>query len=254
MSEQPLPPQKNVNEEITENIKSGQYFKDAIDWYTIKFIQPVTHRSYFIFITTFSLIFSFMAFRILSNILPVVETLPIVLETESMADYYMKLQKLGNELEDPNISVLRYMTGRYIIMRENYDFTKLQSNLNFVKNFSSKEEYERYRSYMKPETPESPILKYRSHTRRIVTVSKEHGEDLVTMIVDPTLQLPPNMHRMVAFFTAKEAGPAAGPETAWKASLDVKFSDVVFYKDKKAFSPMDFEVTRYEVEQVVNKR
>jgi type IV secretory pathway component VirB8 len=248
------PSQPSIYEEITATIRSGQYFKDAIDWYTIKYIQPVTHRSFFLLVTTFSVFFSLAALRILSSILPIVETLPIVVENESMVDDYLHLKKLGNELEDPNVSVIRYLTGKYITVRETYEFDKIQSTLAFLKAFSSPEEYQKHVNYMKPESPESPILKYRNHTKRIATLSKEGGKDMVTIIKDPNLRLPPNMHRLVAVFTAKETGPVASSTTAWKVSLDVRFSDVVFYKDKEAFSPMDFMVTRYELEQVVNKQ
>jgi type IV secretory pathway component VirB8 len=254
MAESQQPAQPSIYEEITANVRSGQYFKDAVDWYSIKYIQPVTHRSFFILITTFSVLFSLAAFYILNSILPIVEELPIVVENESMVDDYLHLKKLGNEFEDPNVSVIRYLTGKYIAVRETYDFDKIQSTLAFINAFSSPEEYQKHVNYMKPETPESPILRYRNHTKRIATISKEGGREMVTLIKDPNLRLPPNVHRLVAFFTAKEAGPVFSSTTAWKVSLDVRFSDVVFYKDKQAFSPMDFMVTRYELEQVVNKQ
>jgi type IV secretory pathway component VirB8 len=238
-----------VYEEITAMVRSGQYFKDAVDWYALKFIQPVTHRSFFILVTIVSVITSVASLSILTSILPVVEVLPLIRPNKAMADYRFELKKIGKEGEDPNISVIKYLSSKYIQLREDYDFAQLSVDLDYVKRLSTEEEYKRYVDLMKPDRAESLILKYRNHTRRVIEV-----REVVLLPRSPESRLPPNQHRIAAYFLAKEKGPVAGEDTLWKASLDVRFSDVVFYKDTEKFAPMDFIVTRYEVQQVEAKK
>lgn len=238
-----------VYEEITAQIKNGQYFKDAIDWYTIKFVQPVTHRSFFILVTTVSVITVLLSLSILFSVLPTIEVLPIVMPNKSMADYRFQLRQIGKAEEDPNISVIKYVAGKYIQLREDYEFSHLEVDLDYVKRFSTEEEYARYVNFMKPDRADSMILKYRNHTKRIIEL-----KEVVVLPRTADSRLPPNQHRIAAYFIAKEKGPTAGENTLWKASLDVRFSDVVFYKDTQKFAPMDFMVARYEAQQVEAKK
>ncbi len=239
----------SIYEEITAQIKTGEYFKDALDWYTIKFIQPVTHRSFFILVTIVSVITSISSLMILNSILPVVQVLPIVMPNKAMADYRFELRQIGQKEENPNVSVIKYLSGKYIQIREDYSFSQLPIDLEYIKKFSTEQEYERYVAFMKPDRVDSMILKYRNHTKRVIEI-----KEVVVLPRTADSRLPPNQHRIAAYFLAKEKGPTANPDALWKASLDVRFSDVVFYKDTQKFAPMDFVVTRYEAQQVEAKK
>lgn len=235
----------NVYEEITAQVKSGEYFKDALDWYTIKFVQPVTHRSFLMLVTVVSVMTMIASFTILTSVLPIVEVLPIVVPNKSMANSRFELIKIGSQEEDPNLSVIKYLAGKYIQLREDYEFTQLEVDLEYMKKFSTPDEYERYVAFMKPDRADSMILRYRNHTKRAIEL-----KEVVVLPRSPDSQLPPNQHRVAAYFVAKEKGAGAGEDTLWKASLDVRFTDVVFYKDTRKFAPMDFMVARYDSQQV----
>lgn len=235
--------QVELHRDITGSIKSGEYFKDAQDWYALRFVYPTVQRGFFLLLTVVSVVTAFIAFKVFLSLLPLTTQIPLVVEVGDKATQYSVLRPIGTQTEDPNESLIKYLARHYIEIRESYDFDLLQRNLEFVKLYSNDEAYGVYSRYLNPDdNPDSPVLRFRKHTTREASVG-------TVQIARRSLlrRVQPGVHRVLVEFETTEQGIKGVKKSYWTAKVDLRFPDVIYYKDEERFSPLEFEVTNYEV-------
>jgi type IV secretory pathway component VirB8 len=92
--------------------------------------------------------------------------------------YFPKIQSIGNNKENINLSVAKYLIINYLKMREEFDENslipeKLNEKLNYVNNVSSLKVFQKYFKFINiDDNPDSPLLKYRYKNSRIITIDK----------------------------------------------------------------------------------
>lgn len=211
-----------------------------------KYVYPVTQRTFLAIVTVVSFITAVVAIIILVSLLPLSERVPLAVSVGSRVDEYTGVKYIGKQEEDSNDSVVKYLTGRYIKMRESYDFENLKNIIEYVRYYTEPADFQNYNTFMSTETnPNSPILVYRNHTKRSIEII-----DVVKISREEAGITTPGVQRIVASFKVTEKGLGQEKTSLWKARVDVHFSDVVYYKDTKKFAPLDFKVIHYEAKQV----
>ncbi|NCA28896.1 MAG: hypothetical protein EBS92_06460, partial [Proteobacteria bacterium] len=122
---------------VKESVDSGKYFKDALDWYHLRYITPICDRAYLI-LTILLLFFMIYVVKTMSDsIFPLVVQQPIFTSAKNAyADkdrFSPRIVKLkprqGEAGFDPRIenfddSVIKYLLINYVQDREQFDFRK----------------------------------------------------------------------------------------------------------------------------------
>jgi type IV secretion system protein VirB8 len=236
---------KNLQKDITESIKSGEYFKDAREWYILKYVYPVTQRAFLIFITGLSVIFAIVAIKIFLTFLPLVEVVPIAVDVKSKVDQYVRLKPIGKSKEDPNESLIKYLVMRYIEARESYDYKAQKEGykLKYLKDFSSRTVFNEYKSEISFDNAESPILLYKKHTRRII-------EPLEVNVLNKKLKIETGIQKVTAKFRAYEVGRKGIKSSLWLAKMKIEYETAEYSREVKKFSPLHFKINFYEVSKL----
>lgn len=243
-----------IDKNITESIKSGEYFKDAREWYSLRYVHPNSHRSFLIMITIASVVMAIISINIFFTFLPLKEVVPIAIELPSKVDQFARLRKIGRQNEDPNESLIKYLIVRYIEAYENYDYEAITKGhkLRYLKESSSRNVFDKYKNFISTENPRSPVLRYKRYTKRIIepvniNIIKKLDENGIPKKIEDGIQ------KITVKFRAHEYGPNAGDTTTWLAKIELDYSTVQYSREIKKFSPLNFKVKYYEVSQLSNE-
>lgn len=242
---------KELARDITESIKSGEYFTDARDWYSRKYIHLISQRSFLIVITVISVLMAVVAIRVLMMFLPLVQVVPIAIEIESKVTEQPKLVPLGqksyisNNFKDSNEPLIKYLVVRYIEARENYDYDSLVAGdkLKYLKDFSSREVFDKYKQSIAIDNPESPIIRYKKYSRRVI-------EPLDATLIQVGKKIESGVQKVAVRFRSIEVGPQGVKKSLWIAKVEAEYTVVTYSKEIKKFSPLDFKVIHYEVSKI----
>ncbi|NBX53141.1 MAG: hypothetical protein EBT63_05790 [Proteobacteria bacterium] len=174
---------------VKESVDSGKYFKDALDWYHLRYITPICDRAYLI-LTILLLFFMIYVVKTMSDsIFPLVVQQPIFTSAKNAyADkdrFSPRIVKLkprqGEAGFDPRIenfddSVIKYLLINYVQDREQFDFRKakiedVNKKFNRIKNNSNFREYKNFQIFMSKENPSSPIRFFGKNSKRDIKVT-----------------------------------------------------------------------------------
>lgn len=186
--------QKENPEELKEcldfvkaSVKDGSYFKDGLNWYFFRYVNPFCERTVLLFAGILSCVICYCLYVMIQGAFPLVQRDPIYIYAKDQSLYFPNLIPLkprakgpGSEKYDPAIgtideAVSKYLISRYISDREAYDFSKSQiedvnNKFNHVRNTSSEAEYREFQLYMNKDNPNSPILNFGENVVKTVDV------------------------------------------------------------------------------------
>lgn len=244
-----------LNREIADKVRSGDYFKEAWDWYALKYILPVSQRTFFIFVTLLSLAVTFFSIQVFTSFLPIVTKVPIVVGNPAMSDYYAHLYPLPvAEDTDPNLPVIEYLTRNYVTRWEEYTYDSIENRKNYLLNFSDAALKSEIEKRYDIRNLNSPVLKFRDHTTRsirITSYSLEKSEAFAVENNDDKDMLAVNIpYRAVLEFESEEKNVLGTTTKKWMAEVKFTMSPVYFDKEKNAFRPLDFHVTSYRTSPI----
>ena len=230
--------------DVARSIDDRSYFKEGLDWYKEICLMPVCERSYLIIVTV-AACFAFAVTVInMQLIADNTEKIPLVVDVKESSNdgYYTK--KLSDDIEEsPQLSVADFMIRSYIQAMESYspdlkDNDNMAARLRTVKTMSSKNIFNKYRSYMSMLNTKSPLRRYNTHTSRQADVyAIEYSRDYLF-----------NAHASVYYrVTETPLTPESKLEkpvtTRWVADLHFRLSDVESIARSEA--PIKFQVTTY---------
>jgi type IV secretion system protein VirB8 len=129
-------------------------------------------------------------------------------------------------------AVTQAFIAQYVLARETFDATDLQSKYQKVQLFSAGDALAQYRTLMQKTTADSPLNLYSPTTTVAVTIKS------VSLLSATTA--------LVRFETIRhEAGAATGAEQAWTAVLAFRYSNAPIRMGDRLLNPLGFQVTRY---------
>ena len=243
------------NPEIAEKVRTGNYYKEAWDWYALKYIYPVSQRTLFIFITIAALLVTLSAIVILYNFYPLKVRVPIAVNVPDMTlDYAQLVRMQVPEKGDATLPVIEYLIRNYVQRIESYDFKHIDRQLKFLKQFSSPQLMQEIEKRYDTRNLDSLILKYRDHTTRSIRITQFHvdvaeGFDLAKAAQkDIVLENVP--YHATVDFESEEVNLLGVSPHKWQAIIDCTMSPVVLDKTTKTFKKLDFQVNNYSVSPV----
>jgi len=166
---------EEYNSFIKESVANRQYFKDALNWYIFRYINPINERSLLLIASLVSALIVYCLYSMLSYIFPLIEKKPIFIRSIDETKYHFYLQNLkphpksaiNKEKYDPKITnlneaVAKKLVSYYVKEFESYDyretsFDKVNEKFNKIRNLSSKKVYSDFQNMMSSDNPSSPV-------------------------------------------------------------------------------------------------
>ncbi len=166
---------ESYNSFIKESVSNRQYFKDAVEWYVFRYINPINERSLLLIASLVSALIVYCLYSMLSYIFPLIEKKPIFIRSIDETKYHFYLQNLkphpksaiDKEKYDPKITnlneaVAKKLVSYYVKEFESYDyretsFDKVNEKFNKIRNLSSKKIYNEFQNMMSSDNPSSPV-------------------------------------------------------------------------------------------------
>jgi len=187
--------QKENSEDLKEHfdyvrasVKDGTYFKDGIEWYFFRYVNPFCERTIFSFAAIVACVIFYCLITMIEGAFPLVEKEPIIIRAIDQSQYFPNLiplkphaKGIGSDKYDPTITtvdeaILKYLLTVYISDREGYDYSKAETEevtnkFKRLRNTSSDTEYRDFQLYMSKDNPDSPILNFGEKVSKTIQVN-----------------------------------------------------------------------------------
>ncbi len=185
-------PKKEYRDFIRYSVESGDFYKDAFEWYIFRYISPVCDRTWLFFTTIASVVITYILAIMVINSFPIKEKIPIIVQAKDTVLYYPIITPLrdSKDLKTVEESVIKYLLINYIKEREEYNFAKITTNdlnqrFNIIKNNSTPGEFRRFKSFVSLNNKNSPIKDFGKNVARKVAIEsfsfkREINEDFIS--------------------------------------------------------------------------
>jgi type IV secretion system protein VirB8 len=254
------PEQKQeYNDFIKASVADGSYFKDARDWYILRYVYPVCERTILFFIAIFSgLIAYILAVTIISSF-PIKQEVAVIIRPKDQSTYFPVIKKLKDSVELENIdqAVSKYLLTEYIKKREGYDFRKtnleqLNNQLKYIKNNSSLQEYSNFQGFLSKENKDTPINYFGKDFQRMVDIEsvafvKPNASTIIDKARDFVKVEVPSEASIKYRITTKINSTVISNER-YLVKIKFKFSGIDGKKDPD--SKLDFVVIGYKIYKI----
>ncbi len=151
---------------VKKSVDDGSYFKDALDWYMLRYVNPVVDRTFMAIVSIFAAVSLYFLVQIISNTFPLVEEVPVVIRDYDASVYRPVISELRDpkdqSIKNVDEAVAKYLLSIYVDDRESFDFrasevSDVNIKFNRIKNNSSYSEYKNFQNFMSRDNASSPI-------------------------------------------------------------------------------------------------
>jgi type IV secretory pathway component VirB8 len=263
---------------IKDSVKDGSYFKDGLNWYFFRYVNPFCERTILVMATIVATIVSYCLIVMIQGAFPLVQKVPIIIRATDQSEYFHSLvplkpspkaSGLAAKQYDPTITtvdeaVAKYLVSTYVNDREAYDYSKseiedINVKFNRLKNNSSPSEYREFQLFMSKDNPVSPIHNFGQNVAQSVVIesvrfTKKEPKDFTEKAKDFLISKLPSEAEVK--FSAilriiNDVGEAKEEKTNYVAKISFSFSGVVKQQDKSKKSvPLNFVVNSYKLYKV----
>lgn len=151
-------------------VESGEYFKQAKNWYNEIYLLPIVYRSWVFVIFSILFFFSLVLVLNLYMLFPINQQLRYAITVENTSDYTADITAADFYGNDTYKSIAHVFLTSYVKIREGYDYDDLSDRLMFVKNTSTKVIFNQYNDLLSLDNPNSPLLKLQKYAKRSIFV------------------------------------------------------------------------------------
>lgn len=146
-----------VASQVTQDVESGKYFSEAKEWYHHIYIKPASECALmYIFAMGAIALWCITIFNLYS-VFSYNKDITIVARLNNTIDYYPKLKRLADHYDQ---DIIKFMASNYVKAKESYVPNDFQNNYKFIYRNSSKEVFDKYKQYIAPSNPKSPLVLY----------------------------------------------------------------------------------------------
>lgn len=234
MSNQPA-----SNQEITDKIRSGEFFRESQKAYHLSYHDPMTERYFFMGITAVAVLIFILSLAAIILIHPLKMNVPFIYTSEDVVEDLPRITPLGTREQDPNVLLKQFLATNYLKLREEYSVDTVDRNKAGVKSQSTDEVNAVYLKQMSPSNPNSPVSQYQRRAVRVVTPTDfrlgEMADDEQVMTIYYKEQV--------------IAGADIGARNK-RAIITFSFDDIEVNQDTGEASKLAFTVVDYQTEDV----
>ncbi len=221
---------------LREYIESRDYFKHARDWYNYKYLLPLTHRVW-LFYATMLLALMLLALTInINKLLPIRQQLTYAINVSTSAGAGEANARIEDMRGQDKIAPTRFIAGNllesYVSNRENFSYSNLPKQFQYMQNTSTRLIYRRFYNYMSVNNPDSPVMRYQQYAKRNIKVTH------IDFVTD---------NEAIVYFNsvAKDSSGAVFENLNWSAKIAFEIGE--FGKRLPTGSPFKFVVTDYNL-------
>ena len=161
----------NNNEKVEyDEITSGSYFKEGLDWYETRYISPISQMSFFCLCAAVAVITLFVNFGGIISLLPLSRN-EVIYYTYTGDNSEVKVDKIRSIGEDANLATQRFYLKEYAKYRENYNSSRILANYIAVRSLSDGKTYMEFYNQVDYSNPNSPAVRYGNEVKRTIKVT-----------------------------------------------------------------------------------
>jgi len=220
---------------LKEHIESRDYFKNAREWYNYKYLLPLTHRLWLTY-AALLLVLMFLALVLnINKLLPIKQQLTYAINITphtGEGEANARIENMRGESMHPNRFIAQNLIESYVTNRENFNYSNMKSQFQYVENTSTRLVYRRFYNYMSVNNPDSPVMRYQQYAKRTITI-----ED-INFISD-------NEATVTFNSVAKDSSGAIFENLNWSASITFDMGEVG--RRVPTGSPFKFTITDYNL-------
>ncbi len=232
-------------QQIAKKIKDGSYFKDASNWYAIKYLYPIAERSMMFVFAIAALLALFPIATLFNSMSGDSNKIPFPINVEDSIDHFSIVKPLAEDSESPQEAIARYLISDYVKTREEYIYKNITSDnlrksLKKIKASSSKQVLDEYTSYVNENNPDSPLVKYKNNTNRFIEIKS------ITFLDNDQTS---GKARIV--FEANEETGVEAKKSLWETIINFRLPDVIAIS--KTGAPLRLLVGYYKTSPIEDK-
>lgn len=231
-----IPPEEYL--EIAEKVRTGEYFREARGMYDITVNDPMSERYMYMLITAISMLILLVSIYAAQQLYPLERSVPFIFNTNDIVNDLPRMKSLvAFKGEHAGEAVLRFLVKNYVNMRESYDIENFDRNTNGVKQQSTPDVFSEYQAYINPNNPESPIVLYQRHSRRVITILA-------------TQRLSDQDYGMTVYYDVTVENRNEVKKSRWQADIAFRYSGVELDEEGEKVKPIEFVVTKYRTKRL----
>lgn len=223
-------------EEIAQRIEKGDYFEDAKNIYASLYVDPISERYLYVFITFVSVVIFLVMVIAINLLLPLSTPAPFPFISADAINDHPVIKPLFRKEDTPYLALKRYLVTEYVSRRESYDIDQLELNVRFLKNHSNETVFDTVQKELDPSNPESPIAQYQRHAKRTITIINS--------------QLLPDSRFEITYDARVFDTLGPSRRTRMMATVAFQFKDVTVDQETGKATPIEFHVTDYFTRRV----
>lgn len=172
----------------------------------------------------------------LAALAPLKTVEPYTLLVDKTTGFAQVLKGSATDGIEPDAALTQSMLAQYVIAREGFDISALQTNYRKVALWSADTARRSYLATIPASNPDSPLNRY-PRTTVIATTIRSVSP------IGPSTAL-------VRFDTERvDQGQEGGPRAAWVAIIRYRFARIPMSIDDRLVNPLGFQVTSYRRDQ-----
>jgi type IV secretion system protein VirB8 len=229
------------------SVDDGSYFREAREWYSMKYVALISERVMYIVITVLALVLFVLSCMAIVGLLPLTPSAPFTYMAKNGRDTIAHIRLLERKWGEPtDVSLRYYFVEQYVLRREAYSINALNLNVLYVYGHSTDEVAREFRQFIDASNPQSPLMLYQSRVERKITI-----------LDSDVVPLGNNNYEARVDFMATVATENGYEQTYHRSKLQFHYTDVHYdYTDEDVIAgkalkidPMTFKVTAYSVKQ-----
>lgn len=231
------PPPLETYADLTEKIRSGEYYREARNMYDMEVHDTMAERYFYVLITVLSTLILIISVVAMRSFYPLEVSVPFIYSPNDIVEDRPQMRSLLDyKGEDPSAAVLRFLVKNYVIAHEEYQITNLAQRANSVKSQSAPGVVQEYEQIMDARNPESPVAQYQRHSRRHINV----------LSLRPTSD---EGTEMEVLYDATVESKTEVKKSHWKANITFRYNGIELDEKGKP-KPLSFLVTQYRTKRL----
>lgn len=248
---------EKYRESIKFSLNDGSYFKDAFSWYSSAFLNNISDRTFYVFLSIMGILIIFYVMRIFLLILPLKEDIFISIKEKDLTQYQTSIidLTLNSDLESTDEEILKYLLTNYVKERETHNYKTANINdmnlkLTRIKNTSSGDVFSAFRNFMGSGNRNGPYYFFGKNIETYVDITgfkfiRIVRTKLKDKIIDFfNIKLLPIKAEVYYTLTTDIAGNIKSQKR--KAVMTFKYGGVEFDKKTNKYTPAKVIVTSYQ--------
>lgn len=215
---------------IADKVRTGEYYREAMSMYDVTVNDPMAERYVYVFITFCAMLVFLIGFFGMQGLYPLERAVPLTYLTHDLYEDIPRIRSLQSfKNENPSESLLRFLVRNYVVLREEYNISTFDRNVNGIKSQSSEDVFRKFQRFIDPNNPESPIKVYQRHSKRKIRVlSTRRNPDGMEVVFESLIDSRTDVKK-----------------SHWRANIAFQYSGIELDEKSDTVKPMNFVVTEY---------